>query len=152
MKKCDRTLMLPRSTTTHENRIYKATRSGGSSHAEKEPRLTIDTASRPDYNTLARFGYLLTTSMLAEQGPAHAAHAFLSIRNTSSDAMPPRLRPFFGEAATPDSHLMCSPAGDISLVHSFPGILYLQRACVFAKLTSAPLVTTPHASTTGIRM
>jgi hypothetical protein len=39
MKICDKAVMLPRSTTTHENRIYKAAQTAPATRAQERPKL-----------------------------------------------------------------------------------------------------------------
>ena len=85
----------------------------------------VDMASRPHYNTPARLGCRLITSMVTAHGLRYAKHTTLSLLllSASSAAVPPRLRPFFCEAANPHPRLICLLRGGASPVvhaHSMP--------------------------------
>ena len=98
----------------------------------------VDTVSRPPYNAPARLGSWLTLSLVAEQEPTYAAHASRTILSASGAAVPPRSGPFCGEAATPQSPLISSPAGEAS--PAFALILCLQRSYLLAQPASDAIV------------
>ena len=78
--------------------------------------IAVDTVGRSHYNAPACPGYWLTLALVAEYEPASAAHVSRPILRTSSAAAPLLSGPFRGEATTPQSRLISSPAGGASPV------------------------------------